>query len=339
MNHFVTRHERGFSLVELMIAITIGMVLTVAIGGIYVANINAFKNQDSNSRQQETMRAAMDAIGFHIRLAGYIDPATNDQMRVQLLQPDSKLWLSKQLAGPQDDLLSRYFKSAPQYTSASGNLHGVMGCKGLFNTATTLALPWTCTTTGPSAITVAYQVRPIVSGAPAVARAANGYIDSTSDYNANTGVGADCGGNDVTAAAASPAGPLAINRFYVDTTTNRLMCMGNGDPSKPKPIAEGVEDMYILYGIPPVAISPTVPGDAVVAKYVTADNVTDWTKVLSVRVCLQVVSSAKNVAPGVTSYKDCTGASKTISDGLYRQISSATFALRNNVLSSPDVLP
>ena len=119
------------------------------------------------------------------------------------------------------------------------------------------------------------------------------------------------------------------------------MCLGNGDPSNPKPIAEGVEAMLILYGIT-IPISGASPSgswqrDSFVGRYVTADNVTDWSDVLSIRVCLQFVSS-KKIALSVTSYTNCAGASVTTTDSRLRQISRATFALRNNVFTSPDAL-
>jgi len=332
------KQARGFSVAELMVAIGIGLVLTLAISGIYVANTNAFRNQDINSRQQETSKAALDALGYHIRLAGYVDAADNATTRMNLLQPGSKQWLAKEDPTSTDDLLSKFFGVATAtqyYVSPAVKIHGLMGCKGLFTAATTLALPWSCTTTGPSALTVAYQVRASMDNAPGTVRTANAYIDTMSSYNGNTGQGADCGGQDVTGTSANPSGPLAINRFYVDTTTKRLMCIGNGDPSHPKPIAEGIEDMYILYGIPPAVVSATTPGDSFVAQYVTADNVTNWARVLTVRVCLQTVSSAKNVAPGVTSYTNCQGTSTATTDGLYRQIVRETFSLRNNILTSP----
>ncbi|MFZ6767720.1 PilW family protein [Undibacterium sp. Di26W] len=346
MTRSVMRREDGFSILELMIAMSIGLVMSAAVVSLYVANTQSFKYQDSDARQQETMRAAMDVLGYHIRLAGFVDAVNNPGTRQNLLQPANKDWLSKTDPNrTNSDLLSMYFGQSPEYSSGANKIHGVMGCKGLFTTSgDPLQLSnWTCasaTATSPSSLTVAYQVlnSDVGANAGAVLPAAAA-IDTMSAYDANTGKGSDCGGNNVNGATASPAGPLAINRFYVDVASKRLMCIGNGDPSKPKAIAEGVEDMYILYGVAPATVSLTVPGDSAVAQYVTADSVADWSRVLSVRVCLQTVATAKNVALKGTNYTDCRGTSVSLADLRYRQITRATFSLRNNILTSPDVLP
>lgn len=343
MTRSVISRENGFSILELMIAMSIGLVMSAAVVSLYIANTQSFKYQDSDARQQETMRAAMDVLGYHIRLAGFVDSVNNPGTRQNLLQPANKAWLSKtDPTRTNSDLLSMYFGQSPQYSSGTNKIHGVMGCKGLFTASSDpLKLAnWTCTTTGPSSLTVAYQVLNSDVGVNAgTVQAAAGAIDTMSTYDANTGRGSDCGGNNVNGATASPAGPLAINRFYVDVASKRLMCIGNGDPTKPKAIAEGVEDMYILYGVAPATVSTTVPGDSAVAQYVTADNVTDWSRVLSIRVCLQTVATAKNVALTGTNYTNCQGTTASASDLLYRQITRSTFSLRNNILTSPDVLP
>jgi len=341
----MNNNERGFSLVELMIAVAMGLILTAAIGTLYVANVNSFRKQDDDSRLQETARAALDTLGYHIRLAGFVDVAT-DQSAIQLLMNPSSSnmqYLAKQDASNHNDMLSLFFGSASQYHSGTNLIHALTGCEGLFATPTSpampLDLPWSCSTTaGPSSITLAYQVKPSSVSAPGTVRTAISYLDSLGAYNASTGQGGDCGGNDVSGASASPSGPLAINNFYIDSTNQRLMCRGNGDPGNPKPIAEGIEDMRILYGVSPATIVTTSPMDSYVGRYVTGPNVTDWSKVLSVRVCLQFISPAKNIVSTVT-YTDCSGVAQTKIDGRNRQISRATFSLRNNVLTVPDTLP
>lgn len=331
---------RGFSLVELMVAMTIGLFLTAAIGSLYVSNIFAFRAQDDDSRLQETVRAALDTLGYHIRLAGFVDVAT-DQAAITILMNPGNVTFFKKQASTTDDLLSKFFSPASQYKTGTDYIHAVAGCEGLFSSTSSTpfsTFPWGCTTTGSSSITLSYQVQPSSVASPGTVRTSVAYQDGLGAYNAATGAGGDCGGNDVNGASASPAGPLAINRFYVDATTKRLMCLGNGDPTHPKPIAEGVEDMRILYGVIPTTLSTSSPNDAFVARYVTGPNVSAWSNVLSVRVCLQFVSLTKNIATSVTSYKDCSGTAHTTTDGKRRQIARATFSLRNNIFTIPDAL-
>lgn len=334
----VSDREMGFSVVELMVAITIGLFLVAAVAGLYVSNLFAFRAQDDDSRLEETVRAALDVIGYHVRLAGFVDVATDPSSVQDVTSPSNVSWFKKQ-DGSTDDMLSKFFGGAAQYHTLGDKIHAVAGCEGLFDSTSFTTYPWACSATaGSSSITLSYQVQPSTHDAPGTVRAVVNYLDSLGAYSASTGAGGDCGGNDVNAATASPQGPLAINRFYVDATNKRLMCLGNGDPASPKAIAEGVEDMRILYGIIPATVVLTKPMDASVGRYVTAPSVTDWSNVLSVRVCLQFVSSA-NVARSAATYIDCSGVAHTATDGRRRRIARATFALRNNVLTVPDALP
>lgn len=75
--------QRGFGLVELMIASTIGLILLGGIGYVLLGSRQTFRTQDDFSRIQENVRYALDQVGVDIRMAGYagclnlasIDPA------------------------------------------------------------------------------------------------------------------------------------------------------------------------------------------------------------------------------------------------------------------------
>lgn len=330
-----TYKERGASIVELMVAMAIGLVLMLAISSLYVSSKRTFRTQDDQSRLQESSRAALDVLGYHIRLAGFVD-VSDDPARIKILvDPSSQQWLRKTDTSHTQDMLAKFFDSKANYIG----IKALMGCDGPFNSVTSVALPWGCSgATGPNSITVAYQAQPTELGNTAVVRAANTYQDTLGAYNAATGQGGDCGAQDVNGASAVPKGPLAINRFYIDTATNRLMCVGNGDPAKSRPIAEGVEDMRIRYGIIPVTVG-TAPMDSFVGRYVKAADVTDWSRVLAVHVCLLIASPSPKIAGATSHYTDCDDAAKTNADGKIRQTFNATFTMRNNVLTAPDALP
>jgi type IV pilus assembly protein PilW len=329
-----TYKEHGVSLVELMVAMAIGLVLMLVVASLFVAQKRTFRTQDDQSRLQETSRAALDVLGYHIRLAGFVD-LSDDPARVRILvDPNNQQWLRKTDTSHTQDMLSKFFAADAKYTG----IKALKGCDGPFGSITSVALPWNCSAaTGPNSITVAYQAQPTALGSTAV-RTANTYQDTLGAYSAATGQGGDCGAQDVSGAAAVPKGPLAINRFYIDAATKRLMCVGNGDPTKPRPIAEGVEDMRIRYGIIPATVG-TAPMDSFVGRYVKAADVTDWSRVLAVHVCLQIASPSPKIAGSVSYYTDCDNAAKSNADGKIRQTFNATFTLRNNVLTAPDALP
>ena len=62
----------GFTLVELLIAVTIGLLLTVLISQVFVSSRRAYATTDDLSRLQENMRFANDVLGRTIRMASYM---------------------------------------------------------------------------------------------------------------------------------------------------------------------------------------------------------------------------------------------------------------------------
>ncbi len=66
----MSRDQTGFSLVELMIAITLGMIVLLAIGSIYIGSQQTYRVQADNARLQEAGRYALEILGRSIRQAG-----------------------------------------------------------------------------------------------------------------------------------------------------------------------------------------------------------------------------------------------------------------------------
>ena len=64
------RHARGFTLIELMIAMTLGLGTIAATGYIYLGTIKTYRSHDSMSRLQEGGRFAFELIGKDLRMAG-----------------------------------------------------------------------------------------------------------------------------------------------------------------------------------------------------------------------------------------------------------------------------
>lgn len=64
------RHQAGFSLVELMIAITLGLIVLLAVGSIYIGSRQTYRVQEDNARIQESGRYALEVLGRSIRQAG-----------------------------------------------------------------------------------------------------------------------------------------------------------------------------------------------------------------------------------------------------------------------------
>lgn len=64
------KRQTGLTLVEMMVAITIGSIVLLAIGSIYVGSRQTYRVQEDNARVQEAGRYALEVIGRSIRQAG-----------------------------------------------------------------------------------------------------------------------------------------------------------------------------------------------------------------------------------------------------------------------------
>lgn len=63
--------EQGFSLVELMVAMVIGLIVLLVVGTLFMNSRQTYLAQDANSRLQENARYATELFGRQIRSAGY----------------------------------------------------------------------------------------------------------------------------------------------------------------------------------------------------------------------------------------------------------------------------
>lgn len=77
----IRARERGFTIIELMIAITLALISIAAVGSIFMAGSNSYRQDDKLSKMQENLRFAMAQISQDVEMAGYFaqiqKPGTN----------------------------------------------------------------------------------------------------------------------------------------------------------------------------------------------------------------------------------------------------------------------
>ena len=73
MDYYDRNKESGFTLVELLIAMTIGLVILAALSTTFLMQRKAYDVQEQIVEMVQTARAAMDMMSREIRMAGY-DP-------------------------------------------------------------------------------------------------------------------------------------------------------------------------------------------------------------------------------------------------------------------------
>ena len=331
------RRNQGFSLIELLVSITIGLVIVVAAGSAYLGASAASKVSDAQTRMNEDGQAALNILSQHLRMAG-----TNpDQSNRDPAFARNPIYASKYVGGEE----TPYGSVALIAPVPSLSTFSIRGCDGTFTAtpATATAISALSCAAGantlPDSIAISYEAdryntEPIATGEPT-----------------------DCIGNKLPSTTAAfplpaPVGTLsatfsvAVNRFYIATSGSvnapTLFCKGNGGGTgtSAQPLVENIEDMQFTYGT--VSTSETLP-TATAAGYLTANGVASetslaalpledrWGKVLSVRICL-LVRSESPAAPNAASakYDDCQGGRDvTAPDLRLRRAYSTTVVLRN----------
>ena len=67
----VSRRQGGFTIVEMMVAITIGLILTAGIIQIFINSKQTYRVEEALSRVQESGRLGLGFIANDIRMAGF----------------------------------------------------------------------------------------------------------------------------------------------------------------------------------------------------------------------------------------------------------------------------
>lgn len=294
----------GRSLVELMIAITIGLFILIAVSALFLSNSQTSRTSDDKSRLEDEGRLALNLITFHLRMAGY-GPLLSAIQNNQTLSFGTKF--TKPIGYP-----------------LGIQPNPVEGCSGGFSNPATAAIACTGGTT-PDSIAIRYVVD----------------LFNTNVTNSGVPAPTDCLGQRITAVSSIVENRFFI-RNNPTTGRSELYCIGNGNTpdfadftGTAQPIAENVIDMRITYGT--AGIDP-VTGDistTVNRAFADANTVTtfprQWLSVLSVNVCLVVQSANNNVTTRPIQYRDCNGQLITAPDRRLYQAFSSVVALRSKI--------
>lgn len=66
------KRDTGFSLVELMVALAVGMIVILVVAQFFSATRSSYLQSDASGRLQENARFSMDVLATDIRMAGYM---------------------------------------------------------------------------------------------------------------------------------------------------------------------------------------------------------------------------------------------------------------------------
>jgi len=344
--------QRGLSLIELMIAMVIGLVLMLGVTQVFLSTRQVYSNQEAVSRIQESGRLALEFMSRDTRMAGYAGCAVSGYKdplgNFRGVQVDNKI-----------------SPVAPLVDFANG-------IEGIDNA------------TGPS---VTYDIDPVVGTDVLVVRAQLGksipivapnspgqipvFANATTNIANGCSAGVDqinglCPGNIVvvsdcakaiafriitisstgvithtpfsSAATLPPAekfhdvtgdngeiGFMSTIVYFVrtsPTTGRRGLWQKNGFNDSVE-LLEGIEDMQLTYGVDTNA-------DGIPDSYRSATAIADWSDVKSVRAEMLVQSTDDNVVPDSQPYT-FNGIPVTPTDHRLRQIFVSTMAIRGRL--------
>jgi len=313
--------QRGLSLVELMVAMTIGLLLTAGIGYFYLGSSQTFRAVDDLSRIQESYRYALDFVGTDIRQAGYAGCANVSAIP----QPGTT---GAQLA-PAGHFLAQAVQgfagavawpgpgAAPANYVPNTEVFRVMRADTL-GTNVTGTMPGTA---GPIAI----------ANNPGGLAVGDAVIVSDCTHADASTVSAVGGSTSIT-----PGGALQKaygNGAEVFPLNDAVYFIGTNPGGRPalyrrlgagasEELVENVENMVIRYGI-------DINNDYAVDAYQAAGAVANWRQVVAVRLNLVFRGAnltAVGAAPCMVEGNNCA-----LADGQVRQVATATYGVRNRL--------
>lgn len=362
VSHRSRARHAGFTLIELMISLTIGMLIIVTIGYVYLGASRTFRALEASSRMQENARYAIERVGFDVRMAGFSGCAYSTLANVL---NDPGAWQYNLFGQP----LIGYEDGVSTYPSGvTGNV--LRGDALTILRADNSKEYIVDTHNPPSAQFQLTENHDLKQGEilvltdcshAAVFQMTNVNNNNTiKTVNHNTG-GALTPGNctkgfglpvdcsDTNGVAYEfPAGSRIYRlngaTYYVRTNDNGEPALyrqtlgqqsGNAVTSAQE-LVEGVENMQIVYGV-----DTDTTADGAIDAYTTADQVTTiapgssdedkWKRVLSLRISLLMVS--KNNEDVTTSPQTYTynGTTTTPTDRKLRKVFTSTIAVRNRL--------
>jgi type IV pilus assembly protein PilW len=335
MNIFRAKSKKGFTLIELMIALLIGGFILAGILQVFVSAKQAYRLQENLSRLQENGRFALDFITKDLRIAGYTGCSKLGTLKV---------------------VPPAFAVTGVNVTNATDGTANVNGISGVNNVTST---NWNAATCGSACLlntdVISFQsakscggelTANMLNGTDTVIDASNACSIKTNDVLL---IG-NCSQTDIFKATNSPAyaSPLPARGTATQTITHaalnanygtdaelfqfqsasyfiRLGAGGmpslwrvdnikwNTTKSIYEPAAtemvEGIEDLQVLYGID----SDPIP-DYVANYYVTANNVDSapdvasippvdpWTRLVSIRVSILAATIDNNLTDKPQSY-------------------------------------
>ncbi|MBB3048715.1 type IV pilus assembly protein PilW [Litorivivens lipolytica] len=333
--------NKGFTLVELLIALALGLALSTAIMQVTLASVQSRQLLDAAARIQENGRFALGYLSKDLRTAGFMGCPNLARVPLNVIAkepPDDLNFTPGGVLKGYDNVASGNAYSAvtgsdvvviqradPRMAGLTGNLDpnnaniqidnndaGLGPGDFVLITDCTHADLFEATTVsnnqnaGNQRFTVTHANNANDNNKLSKTYGEDAFLlgfQSVEYFVRNTGR---------TTAGGRPIHSLYVRERQFDSATPRVA----------QELVEGVQDMQLTYG-------EDGNGDRAVDSYKTASAISDWSKVLSVRIELLLHSLEDNVVSGgqLLTYNGAAVAQ----DGRLRKVYTTTVAVRNRL--------
>lgn len=282
IQNIAKRHsQRGLSLIELMISITIGLLILSAITTLFVNQSKTRTELDKSNRMIDNGRYALEVLSGNLRLAGFygsLDPST--------------IALPGALPDPCSTVMTNIAAAIPlnvqgyDAAGASANIASPPSCvPGTLKTGSDIFVIRRVDTSDAIAQVAA------VSGTPYLQASQCQYDSPTTLYKVdNTPANFTLRQKGCTASSTTPYAELRrmmVHIYFIDSDneagdgvpTLKRIELSNTGSMETVPLVEGIEFMQVDYGL-----DTTTDGAADSYTDCSACTVTDWSNVVSVRI-------------------------------------------------------
>lgn len=330
------QQQSGLTLIELLIALGLGLVVTVVAATALLLGQQGYNAVDATTQLRDRERLAIDLLTRVVVQAGYQDLAASNLVLRSTSgispgndpEPDIYGWNNALYATPNGLLLSETTKiSSSNRPSGCPTTTDITSCNN-----------------GSDILVVRYQG---ISTSPGSVAADNSMIN--------------CAGQGETGLVTGDLNERAVSMFHVTTGATGEPSLSCSYYSHAKgewvntPIMEGVESFQVLYGTdgvtPNVAPSPTAPQNTVSERWLRADQLSvagssvatreNWRRVRAVRLGLVFRAAAGSAAKSETttvqplgslyvSTQDIGSNLAVAADGRLRTQAAITVQLRND---------
>ena len=319
--HITASKQTGVSVIEIMVSIAISLILLAGVMQIMLTNKHTYRVQEAFARLQENGRFAIDFLAKDIRMAGFFGCGSGANAPNNIVDLDQD-GIADEVASFSGNGLSGFeYSGLPLVLNSSTNL------------ISTDVLPNTDiikitrgTNAGLHISEPSYQNDANIKLDPVLAQGMFSQDDilfvtncEASDIFATTGVSVSGGANshlDISHAANAnltshlskvyqddaEVMKMVSHYYYVGTNSAGVPALfraslGNNASILKEELVEGIEDLQLLYG-------EDTDDDRVVNVYADAGSVTDFTKVISIRITLTVRTIEDNIASQTTAAGD-----------------------------------